>query len=118
MDFVTVTATQAILAFRSPSDTACEVKVSEDASFASLVHDVDPLLFSGANMDNRPGAVVNGTARIFVAGKRLAARALDGNTYSRALQSFTTHYYQISCGAAQTSGTFKTSPWSLVARPP
>jgi len=106
---VTATSTQAILAFTAPDNSPCDVKVAEDSAFASLVHDVDPVLFPGSNLDNRPGAISNGTSRVMVLGKRFVSRAADGNNYSLALQAFTTHYYKLTCGAQQTTGTFKTA---------
>lgn len=106
------TATQAVIAYSAPDTAACSVKVSERNSFGAdyaPVHDVNTALFPGADSDARSGSVVHGRSRIFVAGKRAAERAGDGRYYSRALQAFTTHYFQITCGAQTASGSFSTS---------
>ncbi|HWR52086.1 MAG TPA: hypothetical protein VN428_13320 [Bryobacteraceae bacterium] len=106
------TATQAVLAYSAPSAAACSLQISERNSFGadySPVHDVNSALFPGADSDARTGSVVHGRSRTFVAGKRAAERAADGRYYSRALQAFTTHYFQIACGTETGSGSFTTS---------
>src|SRR5579875_142857 len=52
---VSTTATQAILTYDAPDENPCHVQVSENQSLTPLVHDLDPMLFSGANLDSRPG---------------------------------------------------------------
>lgn len=94
------TATQAILAYTAPSDAPCTLEVSESPEFSPLVHDLNPALFEGANLDSRPGNLVNGRERVFVIGKRTAQRASEGLYYSRALQTAALHYYRITCGDA------------------
>src|ERR1035438_6769106 len=101
-----VTSTQAILAYRAPDTNPCSVEVSESPSYSPLAHDVDPALFAGSNLDNRPDTTASGPQRVFVAGKRRAEKAANGRWYSRALQSFTTHYFRITCSASQATGTF------------
>lgn len=103
------TATQAILRFTAPDTGACTVEVSESASFAPLVHDVDALLFPGSNLDNRAESTFSGRERVFAIGKRRAEKALNAKWYSRALQAFTPHYYRITCGADQATGSFSTT---------
>ena len=107
-----VTSTQAILAYRAPDTNACSVEVSESPSYRPLAHDVDPALFAGSNQDNRDGTI-SGLQRVFVAGKRRAEKGTDGRWYSRALQAFTTHYFRITCGGSQATGSFLTANIAL-----
>jgi hypothetical protein len=107
-----VTSTQAILAYTAPDTNPCTVVVSESPSYSPLVHDVDPGLFAGSNLDSREGAA-SGTQRVFVAGKRRAEKGGSGRWYSRALQAFTTHYYRVTCGGSQASGSFLTGNIAL-----
>ncbi|HEX4227081.1 MAG TPA: LamG domain-containing protein [Bryobacteraceae bacterium] len=107
-----VTATQVILQYTAPDANACSVAVSDNlatnqftGAFLNVVHDVDPTLFPGANLDTRAGNFVNGADRTIVVGLRGTGDAVDGNSYSRALQASTTHYYQISCGNGSWIGT-------------
>lgn len=101
--------TQTILTYQAPGAEACTVAVSERADFRTLVHDLNPALFEGANLDSRPGGVVNGRGRIFIAGARTVEKGRDGQWYSRALQADTVHHYRIQCGAATVSGNFRTA---------
>ncbi|MGD0774099.1 MAG: hypothetical protein ABSC05_14880 [Candidatus Solibacter sp.] len=48
-----------------------------------------------------------------MAGTRQAAKGSDGRWYSRALQAFTTHYFRVTCGSSQTTGTFLTANIAL-----
>ena len=106
---VGVTNTQAVLAYTAPDAGPCTVQVSENNALVPLVHDIDPNLFAGSNLDNRAEAVVGGVNRIFVIGTRITEKALDGNNYSRALQADTTHYYQVTCGSSVSMGSFHTA---------
>lgn len=104
------TATQAILAYEAPdATTACKVEVSESAAYAPLVHDVDPVLFPGADLDSPGAGLPGGTGRIVVLGKRQTDTAADGNNYSRALQANTRHYVRITCQSKITTAQFTTS---------
>ena len=106
---VGTTNTQAVLTYSAPDDGACTVKVSQQASLTPLVRDVDPALFPGADQDTRPETVTAKTNRIFVVGKRITQRASDGKNYSRALETYATHYYQVACGSAVATGSFTTA---------
>ena len=103
------TATQAVLEYTAPDTGICTVAVSESATFAPLVPDVDPTLFAGANQDNRAGSISSGLQRVFVAGKRAAEPGVDGRFHSRALQAYTLHYFLIACGTDTATGTFQTA---------
>src|SRR5215471_8738877 len=86
---VGVTNTQAVLQYTAPESSACTVAVSTSPDLSVLVHDVDPAIFGGSNLDNRPGTVAAGLARSFVVGKRAAEQGTDGHWYSRALEALT-----------------------------
>lgn len=101
--------TQAILAYTAPNSSPCTVHVSESAGMTPLVHDVDSTLFTGADSDSRTGAFSATTNRIFVVGKRMTDRGLDGASYSRALQANQTHYYSVACTGATVTATFATT---------
>ena len=105
---VTTSPTQAVLTYTVPSGAACTISLTEAGSSAQ-VHDTDPSLFAGSNLDSRPGSITNGAARVLVLGKRAAEKAGDSKYYSRALQAFTAHAYTIQCGADSASGTFTTA---------
>jgi len=109
------TPTQAILhvqsvnANGSPYTGNCTYRVSEGQSFTALVNDVNSVLFPGSNSDARPGTIIDGKDRYFVAGTRAALRASDGNYYSRALQAVTQHWAGVTCGSGpEISTTFWT----------
>jgi len=106
-------ATQAIMRYTAPSAAACSVQVSQAAGFQPLVHDVDPTLFPGENLDSRTGSLGSGLERVFVIGKRRAEQGADGHWYSRALEAYTEHYYRITCGTDTASGTFTTTNIAL-----
>ncbi|MCX6629063.1 MAG: hypothetical protein NTW28_15705, partial [Candidatus Solibacter sp.] len=106
---VGTTNTQAVLAYSAPNGGACTVKVSQQSSLTPLVRDVDPELFPGSDQDTRPEAITAQTSRVFVVGKRITQPASDGKNYSRALETYTTHYYRVACGSAVAAGSFTTA---------
>ncbi len=110
-----MTPTQAVIhvtatnADGSPFTGHCLYRVSEGSSFSAPVNDVNPALFPGSNSDERPGSVVNGKDRFFVAGTRTAGKAPDGKFYSRALQAATQHWVGVTCGTGgEKSASFTT----------
>ena len=109
---VSATPQQAIVHYQRPDATPCSLEVSESSALQPLINDVNPMLFPGANLDNRdPNNIVTGNDVQFVVGYRGVAKAVDNRIYSRSLQAYTTHYYRLTCGAGQdmvTSGTFTT----------
>jgi hypothetical protein len=100
------TPTQAAFSYTAPDANACTVQESTDPTFATVDHDVDPVLFPGSNSDTRSGNLVNGTHRTIVVGFRGTATASDGKIYSRALQAATNHYLQVSCDNGQYYATY------------
>lgn len=109
-----LTNTQAALQYTAPDSTACTVEVSTSPTYLPLVHDVDPAIFAGSNLDNRPGSVsISSVTRTFVAGTRDAEQGLNGQWYSRALEALAQHYYRINCGTYTATGTFTTSNIAL-----
>lgn len=99
------TPTQAIVAYTAPDNTACTVAVSTSPSYSPLVYDVDPALFTGANLDTRTGSLSIGRARVFVVGNRSVAADLSANNRSRALSANTTYYFQITCPSDSSTGS-------------
>lgn len=76
-----------------------------------LVDDVNPALFTGANSDARDGSLSTAQAnseRTLVIGKRTAETALDGNRYSRALQSYSRHHLSLTCSSQTFDTEFNT----------
>ena len=119
------TNVQAVLSYQASNESSCSVQVSENPDFHPLVHDVDPVLFPGADSDARDGNLNNGRNRIFIAGKRAVHQATDKKWYSLALQTDTMHYFRIRCGADEASGSFRTAnipvgtsyPWPIPQDP-
>jgi uncharacterized protein (TIGR03437 family) len=119
------TNVQSLLDYQAPDDSPCTVQVSERADFKSLVNDVNPDLFPGADSDSRQGNITDGARRVFVIGKRAVEQGAGGVWYSRALQTDTTHYYRIRCGSETASGSFRTAnipvgvtwPWPIPQDP-
>ena len=106
---VGATNTQAVLTYTAPDSGACTVKVSQQDSLTPLVRDVDPDLFPGSDQDSRPETTTEQTGRVFVVGKRITQPASDGKNYSRALETYASHHYQVTCGSAVATGSFTTA---------
>src|ERR1039458_5430529 len=106
---VGTTATQAVLTYTAPISAPCTLEARESASFASLVNDINGVLYANANLDSRVGNITNGTFRIATVGTRTSQAADDGNIYSRALQAGTIHYYRITCNGQAVQGSFTTA---------
>src|SRR5437016_5520512 len=106
---VGTTATQAILKYTAPTAAACTIEASESPGFQPLVHDVNPNLFPQANLDTRSGNLIDGQSRVAVIGKRYSETASNQNTWSRALQANTTHYFRVNCGGAVATVSAQTA---------
>ena len=104
-----VTNTQAVLSYSATAGVPCNIKVSRQQSLTPVVLDVDPALFPGADTDSRPETITASNNRIFVVGKRLTQKAADGKNYSRALEAYAPHFFQVTCGTAKATGTFTTA---------
>ncbi|MFL6354722.1 MAG: hypothetical protein ACJ74Z_23120 [Bryobacteraceae bacterium] len=104
--FEAATPTQATFTYSAPDSSPCIVQESTDPAFSTVDHDTDPNLFPGSNLDTRAGNIVNGPYRHIVVGFRGTATALDGHTYSRALQAAVTHYLKITCDGRSSIGSY------------
>src|SRR6185295_7995414 len=104
-----VTNTQAAIRYVAPTSSACSVEVSESATYTPLVPDVDPALFTNADLDSRDPLLQHGLERVFLVGHRATEVDLNGKLTSRAAQKNTQHYYRITCGGDTAAGTFHTS---------
>jgi hypothetical protein len=108
-----VSNTQAIvhvIASGPASPYACIYTASEGSLLGAPVNDVNPTLFPGSNTESRPSASVIGNNHYFVFGTRTYQQATTKQWVSRALQAYTTHTYQVTCGsAAPVGGTFTTA---------
>lgn len=115
-----VTNVQAVIQYTAPTTSACTVEVSESPSYSPLVHDVNPTLFPGSQLDSRAEAVNRGLERTVVVGLRRFDVAADSERYSRALQAATLHYVRATCGAdtATTTFTTRTVPLGLTRPDP
>jgi hypothetical protein len=96
-----VTATQALLSYKTPNDNPCSVEVSESVDFTPLADDVNGTLFTGANSDSGRAAV-SAVRRVIIVGTRKASLASDGKMHSRALKADTQYFGRISCGSPAT----------------
>jgi hypothetical protein len=72
------------------------------------IHDLDLLLFEGANSDDRGGSSVAGRQRTILIGTPLTEVGRGKTAYSRALQPDTLYYFRLTCGQAVAAGTFRT----------
>ena len=106
---IQATQTQAVIRIITDQPGACAYRASENNSLTPPVHDVDATLFTGFNLDSRPGSTIQGSQHVFVLGARHSQRALDGKFYSRALQANTVHWIGVTCGSdAEIVASFQT----------
>lgn len=105
------TSTQAVFSYSAPDANACSV-VALDAN-NEVAHDTDAALFPGADMDSRPGNLVNGVSRTVVIGKRTSDAAANGKLYSRALQADSPYTLQVTCGSSRGAVNFRTATIAL-----
>jgi hypothetical protein len=113
-----VTATQALLYYAAPDEAPCRVEVREAAEESPLVHDVNPLLFSGADLDAERNVLPGGTARLVRVGLRTSSKGADGRWYSRALAAETLHSAVVTCGSDSGTATFTTATPEGIAPEP
>jgi hypothetical protein len=105
-----ITNTQAIVKWHVDTvPSTCTVQASQSSLLTPLAIDVNPALFLGSNLANRPGSIISGTGVQFVLGTRVTARALDGRKYSRALQAGTLYYVRVTCNSATADTQFRTA---------
>lgn len=101
---VTLADARLVIDVTAPDGTnPCKFEVSESNTYSPLVHDVNPTLFTGADLDTRWNAfgASRGVAhRVFTAGTKIVSTAANGRKYSRSLAPVTMHYIRVSCGAA------------------
>jgi hypothetical protein len=80
------TATQAMLFYTAPTDAPCIVEASDSPEYWPPIHDLDLLLFEGANSDDRGGSSVAGRQRTILIGTPFTEVGRGKTAYSRALQ--------------------------------
>ncbi len=106
----TISAVPGTTSFSFPSLAAGS---STTGNVGVLIDDLNPNLFPGGDQDSRPGNPNSGQFRVFVAGKRTADVAMDGNRYTRALQTNSRHHYTLTCGTQGTDADFTTQDLPL-----
>src|ERR1051326_5672101 len=109
------TSKQIQIDYHPPDASACTVEVSESSSYSTLVNDVNPVLFSGSNIDTRSDVIGSGTTtRTFIAGTLPASNGVlnnlagDGKRYGRALTPNTVHYVRVTCGSQSGEASIST----------
>ena len=55
---INTTNTQAVITYTAPDTNPCKVQVSENSSFSPLAHDVNPSIFTNADLDTDRKSVV------------------------------------------------------------
>lgn len=104
LQVVAATSTQIAVSFTIDSPgTACTVEISEESDYSPLMADVDPSLFSGADLCARSENIRIGNYYIAVLGKQggdAIERALTGYRLSRALYADTTYYVRVTNGTS------------------
>jgi hypothetical protein len=103
------TATQAMLFYTAPTGAPCIVEASDAPEYWPPLHDLDVLLYEGANSDDRGGSFVGGPQRVILIGTPSTEVGRDNTEYSRALQPDTLYYFRLTCGKAVAAGTFRTA---------
>ena len=77
--------TQAVISYVAPNSNACTLKVTGSPSYSPLLEDVDESLYTGSSLDSRTDNYSAGVYRVFVAGKRKADLASDGEHHLEGL---------------------------------
>ena len=104
-------ATQALVRVIAPTASTCSLQVSENASFTPLHDDVNPALFTNANLESDHTATswVSGsnTVRVLRLFFRRSQFAFDGLWHSRAGANNQLYYLSVTCDTTVTT-TFTT----------
>jgi len=87
----------------------CVLEAGRRPDFSDRVADVNPALFRRADSDRRATAIADGSYHSFVIGVNSSETAMDGNSYSRALEPKTKYFYRLQCGGDTRTGEFTTS---------
>lgn len=109
-----VSATQAIIWITTDQGGlgSCTIRANEGTTLgAPYVNDVNTTLFTGSNLDSRPGSVLVGSIHKFVLGLRDGqVSPSDNRRYSRALRNTTAHIVGVTCGGdAEVTSKFQTA---------
>ena len=105
-----ISAQQAIIRYRTTlaPATACSVAITE-AIGGATPDDVNPSIFANANLDTRPGSIINGQDRAFVFGQRTSMPGSDGLLHSRSANANTAYTAIVNCaGSAAATVSFTT----------
>jgi len=104
------TATQAAIAYTAPNGSACSIAVSTSPTYSPLIND---LLTDSTSDLARASTVTSGNSRTVIIGARNAPLSgINGfvtQRISNALQTNTSYFYQITCGASTATGQFATT---------
>lgn len=102
---VTPSHNRLVFEYDAPSSSACTIEVSESASYAPVVNDVNTTLFTGSNSDLRtidPNPIQQDNHRVFIVGTPRVELAADSTYQSRGIAAATKYFWRLTCGSAVT----------------